>query len=298
MAKRMGWIGLCIVTLVAALFVQIIASVMVVLPYAIAKGLQAGMQATAQGVNVDELSANMMSNIGEEITGIILVVAGVLLLAVFIPWFYFGCGRRRITGESAKRVFSPRALLVTLVLAIGLNYGINCILQLIYLAAPQLLNNYMELMENSGLGVNSWANAAAVILAPLGEELIFRGVVFSYARRAVAGMRSPRVAFWIANSIQALLFGVYHMNLVQGIYAFFIGLALGYLCQRYDSLIPGMLAHLVFNSMSTLLGEGIYTWIPEEIFWYALVSAVAVATVVAVMVLNGLTIPKDEQNVA
>lgn len=297
MAKRIGWIGLCILVLVAALFVQIIASVIVVLPYAIAKGLQAGMQATAQGVNVDELSANMMSNIGE-ITGIILVVVGVLLLVVFVPWFYFGCGRRRITGESAKRVFSPRALLVTLVLAIGLNFGINCILQLIYMTAPKLLDNYMQLMENSGLGVNSWANVAAVILAPLGEELIFRGVVFSYARRAVAGMRSPKVAFWIANSIQALLFGVYHMNVVQGLYAFFIGLALGYLCQRYDSLIPGMLAHLVFNSMSTLLGEGIYTWIPEEIFWYAMVSVAAVAIVVAVMVLNGLTFPKDEQNVA
>ncbi|MCM1118256.1 MAG: CPBP family intramembrane metalloprotease [bacterium] len=297
MAKRMGWIGLCILALVAALFVQIIASVMVVLPYMIAEGLKTGMQTTTQGVNVDELSANMMSNMGE-ITGIILVVVGVLLLFVFVPWFYFGCGRRRITGESAKRVFSPRALLVTVVLAIGLNYGINCIMQLIYLSAPQLLNDYMQMMEDSGLGVNGWANAAAVILAPLGEELIFRGVVFSYARRAVAGMRSPRAAFWIANSIQALLFGAYHMNVVQGLYAFFIGLALGYLCQRYDSLIPGMLAHLVFNGMSTLLGEGIYTWIPEEIFWYALVSIVAVAIVVAAIALNGPVVPKDEQNVA
>lgn len=197
-----------------------------------------------------------------------------------------------------KRVFTPRALLMVLVIAVGLNYGINCLLQLVYVAAPQLLENYMELMENSGLGVNAWANAAAVILAPLGEELVFRGVAFFYAGKAVSGMRNPRAAFWIANCIQALLFGIYHLNPVQGLYAFFIGLALGYLCRKYQSLIPGMLAHLVFNGMSTLLGDGIYTWIPDNAIGYSLVGAAGIALVLAAMFLNGPATAKNEQNIA
>lgn len=296
-AKRAGWVGLSVLVLLVALAVQMLGSVLVVFPYSLIKGVQAGMQAAAQGVDVNELTADIMNGMGD-IMGIVLVVVGILLLIVFIPWFYFGCGRRKITGESMKRVFTPRALLMVLVIAVGLNYGINCLLQLVYVAAPQLLENYMELMENSGLGVNAWANAAAVILAPLGEELVFRGVAFFYAGKAVSGMRNPRAAFWIANCIQALLFGIYHLNPVQGLYAFFIGLALGYLCRKYQSLIPGMLAHLVFNGMSTLLGDGIYTWIPDNAIGYSLVGAAGIALVLAAMFLNGPATAKNEQNIA
>lgn len=61
------------------------------------------------------------------------------------------------------------------IIAIGLNYGINCLLQLVYILVPQVLENYQQLMENAGIGSDVWSNAAAVLLAPLGEELIFRG---------------------------------------------------------------------------------------------------------------------------
>ncbi|MDE7223340.1 MAG: CPBP family intramembrane metalloprotease [Acetatifactor sp.] len=296
-AKRAGWVGMSVLALLAALGVQIIASIVVIMPYAIVKGFQAGVEAATQGTDVSDFAADMMNNMGD-MMGIVLVVVGVLLLFVFIPWFYFGCGRQKITGESIKRVFSPKALLMVLVIAVGLNYGISCLMQLVYVGAPEVMEDYMELMENSGLGVNVWANAAAVILAPLGEELIFRGVALYYARKAVTGMKNPRAAFWIANCIQALLFGIYHMNLVQGVYTFFIGLALGYLCQKYHSLIPGMLAHLVFNGMSAVLGESIYTWIPDKTLWYALVGAAGVALALIAMLLNGPAVNKNEQNIA
>jgi len=285
--------GLSILALLAALSIQIVASVVVVLPYAFMAGMQAAMNGQDSSLPIE----GFMGNMGE-IMGIILVVVGVLLPLVFIPWFYFGCGRSRITRESARRVFSPRALLVVVLIAVGLNYGINCLLQLVYVVAPQALESYQQLMENAGIGTNVWANVAAVILAPLGEELIFRGVAFYYARKAVSGMKNPRVAFWIANGFQALLFGIYHMNLVQGIYAFVIGLALGYLCQRYHSVIPGMLAHLVFNGMSALFGDVMYAWIPESTVWYAVIGMAGIAMVLLIIIKNGSPVADHEQNVA
>lgn len=293
-AKRIGWIGLSVVALLAALCVQIVASVLVILPYSFIGGMRAAMNGVSDSGLITQ---NLMAGMGE-IMGIILVVVGVLLLIVFVPWFYFGCGRQKITGVSAKRVFAPRTLLIVVIIAIGLNYGINCLLQMVYALAPQALENYQQLMENAGIGSNVWANAAAVLLAPLGEELIFRGVAFYYARRAVSDMRNPKAAFWIANGIQALLFGIYHMNLVQGVYAFVIGLALGYLCQKYHSVIPGMLAHLVFNGMSALLGDVMYAWIPESIEWYAIIGVAGIASVLAAIVINGSPIADNEQNVA
>lgn len=291
--KRVGWISLCIVTLLAAIGVQMLGSVLVVVPYSIF----AGIQAAAGGGTAGSAMQSVMGNMGN-IMSIALVVVGVLLLIVFVPWFYFGCGRPKITGESAKRVFAPRTLLVVLVLAVGMNYGINCLLQLIYELAPELLESYQELMESSGLGINTWANAAAVILAPLGEELVFRGVIFHYARKAVTGMKSPKQAFWIANCIQALLFGIYHLNLVQGLYAFAIGLVLGYLCQKYRSVIPGMLAHLIFNGISALFSEQLYGWIPESIAWYGLITVAGVILVLTTLLVNGSAVTENSQNVA
>ncbi len=290
--KRAGWISLCIVTLLAAICVQMAGSMLVVLPYSVYAGIQA-----AAGGNAADAMQSVMGNM-ENIMSIALVVVGILLLIVFVPWFYFGCGRPRISVESAKRVFAPQTLLVVVILAVGLNYGISCLLQMVYETAPQLMESYQELMESAGLGVNAWANAAAVILAPLGEELIFRGVIFHYARKAVTGMKSPKKAFWIANCIQALLFGIYHMNLVQGIYAFGIGLVLGYLCQKYRSVIPAMLAHLIFNGISTLFSGWMYSWIPESIVWYGLIAAVGIALVLATMLVNGPAVKENNQNIA
>lgn len=293
-SKRAGFIGLGVCALVAALCVQIVCTVIVSVCY----GVVQGVKAAQAGVSQADMMTDMMSGLGQ-ITGIVMVVAGILLLFVYVPWFYFGCGRPKISRESAGRTFSPRTLLVVVLIAAGLNYGINCLMLSINIAAPQALEKYNQLMETAGLGVSPWANAAAVILAPLGEELIFRGVVFYYARRAVSDMKNARAAFWIANVFQALLFGVYHMNLVQGIYAFFIGLALGYLCQRYRSVIPGMLAHLVFNGMSTLFDGALYAWIPDEsLLWCSVIGVAGIALVVAVIALNGLPTAENEPNVA
>ena len=293
-AKRTGWIGLSVLALLVALGTQIVASVAVILPHSFIAGIQAAMNGQTDPSLVME---NIMADMGG-IMGIILVVVGVLLLIVFVPWFYFGCGRQKITGASARRVFAPRTLLLVAIIAIGLNYGINCLLQLVYILVPQVLENYQQLMENAGIGSDVWSNAAAVLLAPLGEELIFRGVAFHYARKAVYGMKNPRAAFWIATCLQALLFGIYHMNLVQGIYAFVIGLALGYLCQKYHSVIPGMLAHLVFNGMSALFGDVMYAWIPEGVVWYAVIGAAAMALVALLILRDGSLSADNEQNVA
>lgn len=293
--KRAGWIGLCITVLLAAFCVQIISSVLVVIPYSV----YAGIQAATQGLDMAQATSSVMDNMSN-IVSISLVVSGVMLLFVFVPWFYFGCGKPKISSETAKRVFAPRTLLVVVVLAVALNYGINYLLELVYKLAPELMENYIKLMESTGLGINAWANTAAVILAPIGEELIFRGVIFHYARKAVGGMKSPRTAFWIANSIQALLFGIYHLNPIQGLYAFFIGLVLGYLCQKYRSVIPGMLAHLVFNGISALLSEVLYSWIPESTLWYGIITVVGIGLVLITLFVNGPAVTDQDnyQNVA
>ena len=80
------------------------------------------------------------------------------------------------------------------------------------------------------------------ILAPMLEETLFRGMIL------------PRLRPWgdrFAVVVSALLFAIFHMNLVQGIPAFFMGLALGLVAVRSGSVLPGILIHALNNSLST-----------------------------------------------
>lgn len=67
-----------------------------------------------------------------------------------------------------------------------------------------------------------------------------------------------------------------HGNLIQGIYAFFIALMLGYLAERYRSLLPGMLLHFVVNFSSTFLMEKLFFWVPDVLLSYLVLTVLPV----------------------
>lgn len=85
---------------------------------------------------------------------------------------------------------------------------------------------------------------AACVLAPLLEEMLFRGVILrgflqQYSR-------------WPAIIGSALLFGLAHMNIYQFAVATILGLLLGWLYERTQSLLPCITLHAAYNSMVSL----------------------------------------------
>jgi membrane protease YdiL (CAAX protease family) len=83
------------------------------------------------------------------------------------------------------------------------------------------------------------------ILPGIAEELLFRGYI-----------QTRLCERWGTNwgiAVTAVMFGVMHMDLVQGTYAMVIGILLGFLAARTGSIIPGIICHAVNNTISTLL---------------------------------------------
>jgi len=78
-----------------------------------------------------------------------------------------------------------------------------------------------------------------VLVAPLAEELFFRGLVL---RRHLARY-SATTAIWIS----AVLFALAHLNLWQAVAALPFGLAYAWLSQRTGSLTPSILSHITAN---------------------------------------------------
>ena len=81
------------------------------------------------------------------------------------------------------------------------------------------------------------------IMPAVAEELLFRG--------AFQGLMRP-CGSAAAIFAPALLFGLLHLDLAQGLTAFACGVFLGWLTERSGSILPGMLLHLANNMLAFL----------------------------------------------
>ncbi len=93
-----------------------------------------------------------------------------------------------------------------------------------------------------------WGYVAVGILAPLAEEIVFRGAIL----RTLLAMMSKK-NHWVAIMISAAIFGVIHGNMAQFVNALMMGLLLGWMYYRTKSLVPGILMHWVNNTMAYVL---------------------------------------------
>ncbi|MDD3277550.1 MAG: CPBP family intramembrane metalloprotease [Lachnospiraceae bacterium] len=163
-------------------------------------------------------------------------------------WYYFGFYRK---GKALRTNtwIRPSSFGLIALLGLGLYKAVDLLMIFLSAVMPQAMKNYSDLIESSNLGELSFlAIITTVILAPVVEELVFRGLTLRLFRRS-------GVPFFMANILQAVLFGLYHMNLIQGIYAALLGLFLGYLANRYRTLLASMTLHAVFNFCGTILTQ-------------------------------------------
>lgn len=173
------------------------------------------------------------------------IIFSVSCIVIFGIWYYKSCGGNY--KFHVKKDFHPLQLVGILVMVPATQFATSLLVGIISTAFPKWLEEYNELMEAAGLGADTpiplLMMIYSVCLAPFSEEILFRGVTMRIARRAFP--------FWIANILQALLFGIFHMNILQGCYAFALGLILGYVCERGGSIYYSIFFHFLFNLWGT-----------------------------------------------
>lgn len=116
----------------------------------------------------------------------------------------------------------------------------------------------------------------AGILAPVTEEILFRGLIqkslMPYGRN-------------FAIFVSAFTFGVFHGNLVQSPFAFLVGLVLGYVAAEY-SIGWAMLLHMINNLLLADAMNRLTFGLPAEtagmIIWCVLLFFAVVGTVVLI----------------
>ena len=175
---------------------------------------------------------NLLSN--DTTLVLISVIGSVLTIALFVwrNWVVL------------SRTYLRSNPWFTLLWVVFLGLGSILPLQWIYEQLNISLSMEMEEMFKSIMG-NRWGYLALGILAPLAEEMVFRGAIL----RTLLNYFNGRM-YWVPIIVSALLFGLVHGNMAQLLNAFLIGILLGWMYYRTESIVPGIVLHWVNNTVA------------------------------------------------
>ena len=180
---------------------------------------------------------------------------------------------------------SPGAMLMlvvppVLLLVPALLLAITSALQLLMAIVP--LSRWEESFFSRMADGSVAAVLAVCVMAPLLEEMLFRGIVLRGFLQ-----RYPR---WQAIFMSALLFGAAHMNIYQFVVGFVMGTVLAWLYERTRSLIPCIALHATYNTTTLLLADRLEAASPSRLLWAVLLALAA--AVCGVVVLRAMLVPR------
>jgi len=164
--------------------------------------------------------------------GITMVLSGIAMIWHLIHFKYVKFSLKSFGEVSGKTIGLSIPLIVAGMIFINLCSE--------FIGLPDMMQDTFRAMSRNVFGIISIA-----IMAPLVEELLFRGAIQGHLLRK--GMK-PVYAILIASAV----FGIVHMNPIQIPFAFAIGMIFGWLYYRTGSVVPGIIGHFINNSIACI----------------------------------------------
>lgn len=216
--------------------VQIAGGIVLVLVYAVT----VIAPQVAQGVSMAALPPQQIMDwiLGKSV--LMALICDLVVLPLFI-FLYL----HQIKGQKQAVISSFKVMDYVLVAALAVAADFAVTYVLVGFNLISYFPDYENLMNGIGSSSLILQVIAVGIVAPAAEEFLMRGVILN---RLLGYMRVlPAVL------LQAVLFGVLHMNLLQGAYAAVLGLLMGFIYIKYGSLLMTILFHITLNTLSVLL---------------------------------------------
>lgn len=163
-------------------------------------------------------------------------------------------GVLEITKTSIKKLFTGPLGYLLILTGISTQFMVDGILGLVRNLAPDAMSEYDKVVTATANNASVLMYIVLFIFAPIGEELLFRGVMQGHLKKARSN--APVAIVIVA---QALCFGIYHGVLIQSIYAAILGLALGYIVYLSDSIIPAIILHMSINISVLFMFESMFS---------------------------------------
>ena len=187
----------------------------------------------------------------------VVLLTGLTGILSMIPclWFY---SRDRIARKHGGLVLPQKPWkldLPEIILLLGMGAAFSQYANMLVGMLQSVLNyqEYQETMDQMTAGKSMWFLLICMgVIAPLAEEIVFRWLIYLRLRDYM------RIGF--AMVISGMIFGIYHGNLVQAVYASLLGIVFAYILDISGCLWSSVLLHMGANIWS-LISPDLYTWI-------------------------------------
>ncbi len=214
-------------------------------------------------IDYDTIISTLYDSLSSSTTVIVLIsnICTILALVVF-----FALRKKNLLDEVGAAPIPGATYLPLSVVGMSLAVLVIIILNMLPIS-EEAFAEYTEstsVIDSSGF----LSMVSTVIFAPITEEIIFRGLVYTRLKRAM-----PK---WIAAVLQAALFGVLHGQIVWMAYAFAVGLILAAYFESTGSLFANITIHICFNLMGGYVLSYIFT---ESTAVYIVLASVVLLTV-------------------
>ena len=194
------------------------------------------VKGTTVSTALNQVATGMLANDGMALA-IITAASSVVTILVFmlLRWSPF--------SRTYLRSRPWGVLFWVFVLTFGTIIPSEWLLEQLDMEMPESVQHVFEQIMSTPVGY-----VAIGLLAPLAEEMVFRGAILRVLLKVF-----DRRWHWLPIVISAVLFGAVHGNMAQFLHAMLLGLLLGWLYYRTDSIVPGVVLHWVNNSIAYVI---------------------------------------------
>ena len=230
------------------------------------------MEMMATGQELDTLAlTELLTEQVMDMAMTMTFVSGVIALLIY--WIVFLIRKKKFVKEVGVSAISAKSILPIILLGICFNIFISVFMSVI--PFPQSwIDSYTanrSVIDNS---LMAWI--ATVIGAPIVEEVVFRGLMYSRLKKGM-----PAV---VAAVIASIAFGAVHGTIIWAIYTFVFGMLCIWLYERHQSLTANILFHMAFNLAGMVLS--IMAIESEVVSWILFAVSAVIGAIALVCVAN------------
>ena len=153
--------------------------------------------------------------------------------------------------EPEVRISKPKGVIYAIILGFGAG-GISSLwLNGVYILADyspflaKQVKGFDSLYSDMEKGPYIWLFLAIVVVGPIIEEILFRGIIFS-------SFENTTRSSWFPVIVTGVMFGIWHGSFIQGVYTAIFGMILAYFMKKCRSLMFVAFAHGINNLSGTL----------------------------------------------
>ena len=185
---------------------------------------------------------------------------------------------------------SLNTLLSIILISVGFIVIVDELDRIVYklFGQPDFLQELVEQLQITSIRNGIFIVFTTVIAAPLVEEMLFRGYLQKVLEESWEDITK-------AILVTSLFFALVHFNPYWIVQIYLLGLVLGYLAWRTNSIIPGIILHGLNNGFAVALNNA------EDVFnryynWYEHVYPLWIFIAIVLIILGFKMLDKDLEN--